>query len=159
LVHSLVDFGLRLPANLLLLMVLIGMLVASRQIGNAGSSRPLAGLFVLLLIAAVPVATNAVLMFSGGDPIDPRALAERAALELAENRDQVRALDLTRRALDRSPADREAHEMLATALGAGVDSDSALRRAIGLNPWASELRDRLARQLWARGDVKQAAIE
>src|SRR5262249_11355260 len=59
----------------------------------------------------------------------------------------------------RSPADREAHEMLARALGAGTDGDAPLRRAIALNPWSSELRDRLAFRLWARGEREAAADE
>jgi len=46
-------------------------------------------------------------------------------------------------ALDRNPFDREAHEALASTLEPGTEADAALRRALILEPWASEVRDRL----------------
>src|SRR5206468_13048623 len=72
-------------------------------------------------------------------------------------RDQARVL--VRRALDRSPAYREAHEALAKALGPGPEGEEALRRVLALHPWAIEVRDELGLRLWARGDRDAGSAE
>src|SRR5205823_6385668 len=95
------------------------------------------------------------------------ALGEHALLRcglaggvaLAEEGDRGRALALVVRALDRSPANLEGHEALATALGQDSAAEAALRRALVLSPWSPEVRDRLALQLWARGARQEGAAE
>jgi tetratricopeptide (TPR) repeat protein len=74
---------------------------------------------------------------------------------------QPEALALVHHALDWSPADRAAHEAEAATLGAGPEAEAAFRRAIALSPWAPELRDQLAFQLWHedRRDVALAELE
>jgi tetratricopeptide (TPR) repeat protein len=92
-----------------------------------------------------------------GAPLSPSRCLAAADLVLAETGDAARAAVLVRRALDRSPADREAHAMLARVLGPGPAGDAALDRAIALNPWSAELRDALALRLWRRGEREAAA--
>jgi O-antigen ligase/polysaccharide polymerase Wzy-like membrane protein len=161
LVHSLVDFGLRLPANLLLLMVTLALLVLT---GAPRPKRPapaLGLLAVLLLVALALPAANLLLGASGAMPLAPSECLVQADRALAERGDAGRglAIRLVHRALDCSPADREAHLALAEALGPGPDGDEAFRRALALEPWASEVRDRLALRLWARGERAAAAAE
>ena len=67
--------------------------------------------------------------------------------------------DNIRRALDRSPANLEAHEALAATLGRGPEAEAALRRALALSPWSGEIRDALGLQLWARGARAEGAAE
>ena len=66
-----------------------------------------------------------------------------------------RAPALVRRALDWSPADRDAHEAAAAALGPGPEGDAALRRALALAPWSlsSAIRSRSGSRHAARGGV------
>src|SRR5262249_61922196 len=61
--------------------------------------------------------------------------------------------------LDRRPAARAAHEMLAHVLGPGPGGDEALRRALRLEPWYVPGRDDLAFRLWRRGEREAAATE
>jgi len=161
LVQSLVDFGLRLPANLLLAMLLAALLVP----GKRGSGRrPVLGPAVLLTALALawaPQLVSAVQAVAGLDPLAPsraRALAERLVAEEGEAR-RDEALALVRHALEWSPADRESHEALATILGPGAAGDAALARALALEPWSSETRDALGLRLWAEGDRRAAAAE
>ncbi len=164
-VHSLVDFGLRMPGNLVLLMLLAGALVLTAQAVPAW--RPghrdgaLAALTVVLVLAMTPLVSNALRIAAGGSPLSPTAALERADIMLAEEGDdaQPAALALVRGALERSPADREAHEMLATVLGPGPEADAALRRAMALDPRSPELRDRLAFELRGRGEHAAGAAE
>ena len=178
LVHSLVDFGLHLPGNFLLLMTLTGLLVVSGRSrpataadddplplpAPAGSGRrteAIAALLAALAVAACFPTLNAARIVLGAAPLAPAACLERADLLVAENGDAARprALALVHRALDWSPADRAAHEAAAAALGDGPESEAALARAIELSPWAPELRDALALQLWRRDQRAQAAVE
>jgi Tfp pilus assembly protein PilF len=66
---------------------------------------------------------------------------------------------LVERALDRSPADTDAHAALAEVLGPGPAGDAALRRALGLAPWSAELRDQLGLRLLARGEEAAGRAE
>lgn len=159
LVHSFVDFGLRLPANLLLLLVLAAMLVLTRPAVPARGSRAVLAFLVLLCLAIAPVAGGVVRVLAGGDPASAAGLIEGSDRALSEDGDRDRAVALARHAIDASPADRAAHEALAVALGNDEESHAALRRAIRLDPWAIELRDWLATQLWEQGDVDGAARE
>jgi tetratricopeptide (TPR) repeat protein len=104
----------------------------------------------LVSVAALFPASNTVRTLVGAAPLSPAASLERADLLLAEGGDdaQPAALALVRHALDWSPADRAAHEAEAATLGSGPDAAAAYRRAIALSPWAPELRDALALQLW-----------
>src|SRR5439155_17688572 len=110
---------------------------------------------------ATPQVVNRVLLFAGAVPLSAQDCVDRADTLLAEEgaaaRDQ--ALALVRRALDRSPADREAHEALAKALSPGPEGEEALRRALALHPWAVEVRDELGLRLWARGDRDAGSAE
>ena len=159
LVHSLVDFSLRLPANLLLLLVLVAMLLLTRPPVPARASRSVAAFLALLCLAILPVATAALREIAGGDPSSAAALIDRSDRALAEDNDRARAIELARRAIDASPADRAAHEAIAIAYGNSSDSHEALRRAIRLDPWGVELRDWLATQLWEQGNVPAATAE
>src|SRR5581483_4176730 len=159
LVHSFVDFGLRMPANLLLLFVVGALVLVSRPARGAGGSWAVAALLVALCAAAAPVVSGRLAPLVGRTSNDPAALMAAADAALAEDGDQARAVALARTALDASPASREAHEALATAYGSGPESVLALRRAIRLDPSASELRDRLVRQLASEGALADAARE
>jgi hypothetical protein len=161
LVHSLVEFGLHLPGNFLLLMVLVGLLVLSLPARDARHSFGLAACVVLLVVAALPIAWNAFLVASGAMPLRPDDALGAADLALAEGEEggAERARVLATAAIDRSPANREAHEMLANALGASKDGDAALRRALRLEPWYMPGRDELAFRLWRRGERDAAAAE
>jgi Tfp pilus assembly protein PilF len=161
LVHSFVDFGLRQPANLLALMVVLALLVLSGRRQLAGGALSLSLLLVLFTLAAAPQVVNRFLRFAGATPLSPQDCLDRADTLLAEEGDAARgqALVLVRRALDRSPADREAHEALAKTLGPGPEGEEALRRALALHPWAAEVRDELGLRLWARGDHDAGAAE
>lgn len=161
LVHSLVDFGLRLPANLLLLGVLAGMLLLTRPPLPAmrRDSGAVVAVLALLCVAALPVVGGRIGETLGAAPLSAAALIERSDRALAEDGDRAGAVALAVRAVDRSPADRAAHEALAIALGEDEDGEHALRRAIRLDPWAVELRDWLAVQLARRGDDAAAAAE
>src|SRR5439155_1186223 len=59
----------------------------------------------------------------------------------------------------RIPANLEAHEALAVALGPSPEAEEALRRALALSPWSGEVHDRLGLQLWARGARAEGAAE
>ncbi|TMA45063.1 MAG: O-antigen ligase family protein [Deltaproteobacteria bacterium] len=161
LVHSLIDFGLRMPANFLSLMVVLALLVLSGPPQPAGGTRALRLLVVLLLAAAVPQVVNSARMLAGASPLSPGDCLAAGDLLLAEQGDggQPRALALIRRALDRSPASLEAHQALAAALGPGPEAEAALRRALALSPWSGEVRDGLGLQLWARGARTEGAAE
>jgi O-antigen ligase len=161
LVHSLVDFGLRMPANQLTLMVVLGLLVLSTRRRPAAPARALGFLLVLTAAAAVPQAANTALLLAGAPPLSPRDCLAEADLLLAEGGEEARphALALVLRALDQSPADRAAHEALATTLWSTDDGEQALRNALALEPWSAELRDRLALRLWERGARSAAAAE
>jgi hypothetical protein len=158
LVHATLDFGLRMPANLVALMLILALLVLTGARRASGGGRAVHLLLATLVVAMLPALADA-LGGALGWPLSPARSLAAADLALAEAGDAERALVLARRALDRSPADRETHEMLARALGAGADGDAPLRRAIALNPWSSELRDRLAFRLWTRGEREAAADE
>jgi hypothetical protein len=162
LVHATLDFGLRMPANLLGLMIVLALLVLSGRPRTSGHTPALACLLVVFLVAALPPVADAV-GAAAGRPLSPERCLAAADLLLGEAGADGReaAVALVRRGVDRSPADREAHEMLARALGPGPEGDAALERAIALNPWSTELRDRLAFRLWARGEraAGAAALE
>ncbi len=177
LVHSLMEFGLRLPANLLTLMLVVGLLVLAGRprtpaaaeealtlppaITPPGHAPALAMLVALLLVAAIGPTVDGIRRFAGATPLSPRAALVESDLVLAEEGDdgRERARALAHRALDWSPADREAHEVAALAAGPGPEGDDQLRRAIALAPWAPELRDTLAGRLAERGLTEAAAAE
>ena len=179
--HSLVEFGLRMPANLLTLMLLLALLVLStrRHLDAAGEpgdasestgdvplladgggyaprfrdSPALVALLALLVIAAVPRLVNTALVLAGTAPLAPADCLDSADRLVADGDAdaQQRALALVHRAIDRSPADRDAHVALAAVLGPGAESEAALGRALALSPSSIELRDELALRLLARG--------
>lgn len=161
LVHGVVEFGLHMPGNFLLLMVLLGLLVLSFPARDTPRSFGLAVCALLFVVAAAPVAWNAFLVGSDGTPLAPDdalLAADHAVSEGAED-GAARGLALVTAAIDRSPANRDAHEMLAQVLGPGTDGDAALRRALRLEPWYMPGRDALALRLWRRGEREAAAAE
>lgn len=160
-VHSALDFGLRMPANLLLLMLIVGLLVLTGRGQVARPSPALAVLVGLFALAFVPRVANTALGTAGWRPLAPKDCLEKADLILDEDGDSARgdALALLHRALDWSPADRELHEELAEALGPGPEGEQALRRALALEPWAIEVRDELGLRLMARGERAAGGVE
>jgi Flp pilus assembly protein TadD len=179
LVHSLVEFGLRMPANLLTLMLVAALLVLANRprtpatddgamiltlppaITPPGHAPALAMLTALLVVAAIGPTVDSLRTFVGATPLSPRAAIVASDLVLAEQGDdgRERARALAHHALDWSPADREAHQAAALAFGPGQEGDDEMRRAIALNPWSPELRDALASRLSERGLVDEAAAE
>ena len=161
LMHSAVDFSLHMPANLLLAMTIIGLLVLSGRPARVGRSPALGLLLATFVVALVPRAANSVLVVAGGTPLAPEDCLRTADLTLAAEGEPARprALALVHRALDRSPADRDAHTALAEALGPGPEGDEALRRALALEPWSADVRDQLGLRLLARGEREAGAAE
>src|SRR5439155_16964028 len=84
LAHSLIDFGLRMPANFLSLMVVLALLVLSGAPQPAGGTRALRVLVVLLLAAAAPQVANTARVLAGASPLSPRDCLEAGDLLLAE---------------------------------------------------------------------------
>ncbi|MEO6030145.1 MAG: O-antigen ligase family protein [Candidatus Binatia bacterium] len=178
LVHSLMEFGLRMPANLLTLMLVVALLVIAGRprpaaeaaeatlslppaVAPPGHAPALAMLLALLVVAATGPALDTVRTVAGVTPLSPRTCLVESDLVLAEEGDSGRdhAATLVHQALDWSPADRDAHEAAAAVAGVGPEGDDHLRRAIALSPWAPELRDALALRLSERGLTEQAAAE
>jgi tetratricopeptide (TPR) repeat protein len=116
---------------------------------------------VLVALTTLALGSNSAHRLLGAAPLSAGECLAAADLQLASEGDEGRAgaIALTRRAIDRSPANRDAHEMLATVIGPGPEGDDALRRAIALSPWAPEVRDQLALRLWERGEHTAAARE
>jgi O-antigen ligase len=161
LVHSLVDFGLRMPANLLLFMVLLGILVLAAGPGRPARAHGLVVVLAVFVLAAVPQVANRVLVAADRAPLSPADAVERAELLMAEEGEegQPRAIALVERAIDGSPAFREAHEVHAQVLGPGPEGDDALRRALAIHPWSVEVRDDLGLRLWSDGKRADGAAE
>ncbi len=107
----------------------------------------------------MPVAWNTVLVVAGRTPLSPDDALDAADRAFAEDGDAPRAQALALAAIDRSPAYRDAHEVLANVLGPGPEGDDALRRALRLEPWCVPGRDELAFRLWRRGERDAAAAE
>jgi O-antigen ligase/tetratricopeptide (TPR) repeat protein len=159
LVHSAMEFGLHMPGNFVLLMVLVGLVVVGLPAREGRTSYGLAAFAALGAAAAVPVVWNAALVLSDRTPLSPDSALVAADRAFSEDNDAPRAQALVRAAIDRSPAYRDAHEMLAHVLGPGPDGDEALRRALRLEPWYVPGRDDLAFRLWHRGEREAAATE
>jgi hypothetical protein len=104
---------------------------------------------------------NGLLVAADASPLSPHDCLERADLLTAEEggAERERAVALVHRAIDASPADREAHELLAQVLGPGPEGDDALRRALALHPWSVEVRDHLGLRLWSEGNREAGAAE
>jgi O-antigen ligase len=159
LVHSTMEFGLHMPANFVLLMVLVGLVVVALPAREARDSYGLAAFAALAFAAALPVAWDSVLVISGQTPLSPDSALAAGDRAFSEDGDAARAQALVLAAIDRSPAYRDAHEMLAHVLGPGPEGDEALRRALRLEPWYVPGRDDLAFRLWRRGEHEAAAAE
>jgi O-antigen ligase/tetratricopeptide (TPR) repeat protein len=178
--HSVVEFGLRMPANLLTAMLLLALFVVSARrhpaaVSEAGEapesggvplladgrgcarrfrdSPALTALLVLLVIAALPRLANTARVLAGSVPLAPADCLDAADGLMADGdaNAQQRARALVRRAIDRSPANRDAHVALAAVEGPGPEGEAALGRALALAPSSAELRDELALRLLARG--------
>lgn len=161
LVHSAFDFGLRMPANLLVAAVLTALLLLSSARPAARGGHSLGALAALLLIAALPLLGNRVLLATDGIPLATSDALSAADLARAEGdaAGDARALALVRSALDQAPTNRDAHDFLASMLPSGSERQAALRAVIALQPWAPEARDALALDCYARGDTHSAAVE
>jgi Tfp pilus assembly protein PilF len=164
LAHSLSDFNLQNPANTLIFMTLLGLLVLSAPTrapgGVARAWAPVGLIAIIAFAAAAPVFGLAPFTSSGA--ASARALIEDASLALLAARDaEVRdkAVVLARGAVELAPVEPDTHEMLARAAADEAEGDAAYRRAIWLNPDESQLRDVLAHRLWERGERAQALVE
>ena len=154
--ESLVDPGWRTPVNLLAVMMVAGLLVLTAPPRLHGSVQAFRLLPTFLVAAALPPALNALLLVVGAPPLSPRDCLAQAKLHAPEEAEAVR---LARRALDRSPADQQAHDVLAGALGDTPEAEQLLRAAIAFAPWSTEERDRLALGLFRRGERTLGATE
>src|SRR5262249_37325187 len=159
LVHSTMEFGLHMPGNFVLLMVLVGLVIVALPARDGLTSSGLAAFACLGLVAAIPLAWNTLLLVSGRIPLSPDSALAAADRAFSETHDAPRAQALVLAAIDRSPAYRDAHEMLAQVVGPGPDGDEALRCALRLEPWYIPGRDDLAFRLWRRGERDAAAAE
>jgi len=135
----------------LALLVLMG---GRQPIGRTWSVALLLGLFC---IVALPPIANSLLVVTGKPPISALDCLEASDAKLSEDGAWEEAAELARRAIDWSPANRDAHQALAQALGNGPEAEAALRRALVLEPWAADVRDDLGIRLWKRGD-RQASV-
>ena len=158
-VHSVVEFGLHLPGNFVLLMAMVALLVLALPARASRTSFGLATFAALGLVAAVPIAWNTILAASGRTPMSPDDALAAADRAFSEDGDAPRAQAFARSAIDRSPAYRDAHEMLANVLGPGPEGEEALRHALRLEPWYAPGRDDLAFRLWRRGEQEAAVAE
>ncbi len=156
LVHSLVEFGLHMPGNFVLLMTAVALLVMALPVRESRTSFGLAAFVALGLVAAAPIAWNTILGLAGRSPLSPDDALAAADRAFSEDQDAPRAQALARSAIDHSPAYRDAHEMLANVLGPGPEGEDALRRALRLEPWYAPGRDDLALRLWRRGEQAAA---
>jgi O-antigen ligase len=159
LVHGFVEFGLHMPGNFALLMSAIALLVLALPARESRGAFGIPAFAILAMLAAVPLAWNAFLVVSGRTPLSPDDALAAADRALSEDHDAPRATALVVAAIDRSPAYRDAHEMLANVTGPGQDGDDALRRALRLEPWYAPGRDELAFRLWRRGESAAATAE
>jgi hypothetical protein len=157
--HSILDAPLRAPANLLVLMTLLALLVAGGAAARLGAGRALGSLAALLAIALVPLLASLARGLTGA-PLSPGDLLARAQAALGEGetgRDAARAL--IERAVLAAPARSAVHHAAATVLGPGPAGDAALARALALDPWSCEIRDALAVRLWQRGERSAGLVE
>jgi hypothetical protein len=159
LVHSFVEFGLHMPGNFALLMSAIALLVLALPARESPGSFGIPAFAILAMLAAMPIVWNAFLVVSGRTPLSPDDALAAADRAHSEDGDGPRATALAVAAIDRSPAYRDAHEMLANLAGPGQDGDDALRRALRLEPWYAPGRDELAFRLWRRGESEAATAE
>jgi O-antigen ligase len=159
LVHGFVEFGLHMPGNFALLMSAIALLVLALPARESGGSLGIPAFAILAMLAAMPLAWNAFLVVSGRTPLSPDDTLAAADRALSEDHDASRSAALVVAAIDRSPAYRDAHEMLANVAGPGQEGDDALRRALRLEPWYAPGRDELAFRLWRRGESAAATAE
>jgi Tfp pilus assembly protein PilF len=164
LAHSLSDFHLQNPANTLIFMTLLGLLVLSAPTrapgGGARAWAPVGLIAVIAFATAAPVFGLAPFTSSGAASAQARIADAHLALlatEDVEARDK--AVLLARSAVELAPVEPDTHEILARALADEVEGDAAYRRAIWLSPDESQLRDVLAHRLWDRGEQAQALVE
>ena len=162
LVHSLSDFNLQIPANALIFMTLLGLLVSSA----AARSQPMSGrvawapaglIAVLALAVAGPVLGLAPFRVAGG--ASAWARMDEAYTRLAVNGEREAGVALARSAVELAPLEPDTHELLGRLVADPAEGDAAYRRAIWLSPDEAPLRDALALRLWQRGDRAQALIE
>ena len=151
LVHSFLGSALRTPANLALLMGLLGLLALTADRPPSGRAAALGVLAAVLAVALVPSAADQLRMALGRTARSP----DLRLLEAARSHGPT-ALALVRGAVDRAPTDPAAQAALA-GRAAGPDGDAALARAVQLAPWDPDLRDRLALRLAAHDGPAGAA--
>ena len=161
LVHATVDFGLRMPAVMLGFMTVVALLALGDTAERSGRAWAPSAILAVLAVAVLVQATNDALVLADATPLAPADCRERAERLMGEEGGAARAqaLALVTRALDRSPADRETHQVHADVLGVGPAGEAALRRALVLAPWAIEVRDTLGLRLVARGERVDGTAE
>jgi O-antigen ligase len=164
-VHSVVDFGLRLPSNALLFAVVLGTLwlesrpaeTASRATPTASptrSERLAAAVAGLVLIALL---VNCGTLEWRGDGPDDWQVLENAAWHRPDQ--GLPDFDLSAAAVAAAPASAPAHRTLAYASRSIFMRELELRRAIRCAPAFETLRLDLARMLAALGRHEEAAKE
>jgi O-antigen ligase/tetratricopeptide (TPR) repeat protein len=157
-VHGLSDFNLRIPANALIFMTLLGLLVLSAPVGAHRLRRsawaPVTLLVVIAFATAGPVLRLAPFSVDG-------SVSARTQLDAAGAPEVLRqqAVAHARRAVELAPLAPEVHEVCGRTLADPAAGDTAYRRAIRLSPDATRVRDVLALRLWDRGERATALQE
>src|SRR5438132_1607700 len=154
LAHSLVDFGLHMPANFLALMAFVALLVLSGRPQRVGGTGALGLLLVLLAAAAGPQVANSARMLAGASPLSARDCLEKADLALAEEGDRGRALGSA--AGGERTAIVEDLASLLEARGQWREAAAALQAEAGRNAEVSGQLARAARD-YLKADDKAAA--
>jgi O-antigen ligase len=162
-VHSAVDFGLRVPANALLLTVVLGVLWRERQPQGATQPAARTGTFSDRLLACVAgIVVIALLVYLGtlewraNSPNGWQAF-ENAAWQRPQ--EGLPNFDLAAAAVAAAPAAAPAHHTLAFASRSIHVRELELRRALRCAPAFAYVRLDLARLLVALGRREEAAKE
>jgi hypothetical protein len=162
-VHSAVDFGLRVPANALLLTVVLGVLWRERQPQGATQAAAATGTFSDTLLASLAgTVVIALLVYLGtfewrADSPNGWQAFENAAWQRTE--EGLPNFDLAAAAVAAAPAAAPAHHTLAFASRSIHMRELELRRALRCAPAYAYLRLDLARLLVALGRREEALEE
>jgi O-antigen ligase len=162
-VHSVVDFGLRIPADALLFVVVLGVLWRERRQEESTERVAVTGTFSERLVAAVAgLVVIALLVYGGtlewrGDSPNDWQVLENAAWHRPD--EGLPDFDLAAAAVAAAPAAAPPHRTLAYASRSIFMRELELRRAIRCAPAFETLRLELARLLVALGRGDEAAKE
>ncbi len=163
-VHSVVDFGVRLPANAVLLAVVLGMLWREHRPAEAEvrAARPTPTLSERLIASAAGLIAVALLVHCGTLEWRHDSSADWQVLEDAawqRRTDGLPDFDLAAAAVAAAPAAAAAHRTLAYASRSMLMRELELRRAVLCAPAYEILRLELARFFTALGRRDEAVKE